>query len=942
MSRRWILPAVLIVLLFAASLIHVHPGTVGVLRGAAGGRSFLLEPGLHFRIPFVHRLMIYPSGLFRFTFEHDFLCGEGSRVRMSIHFEGLLARDTLLEFARRARGRNGPTIVEEDLTALLTRWTADRSAAEIPAGPVELKDSFRGAAKASGFQIKSLTLQRLRAGSAAPAAGGAPAPKDGVKVVLVGIDGADWQIIDPLVAAGKLPVLARLKKEGAWAGLRSMEPMLSPLLWTTIATGKPPEEHGVVDYFVRDPETGRRSPVSSASRKVKTLWNLFSEAGLQCGVVAWWATWPAEKVNGTLVSDRVAYSPFTPEEGAKLRGAVFPEEYAATVGKLQVGEGQITLKDLQPFVDISRAGMEDALRRAKAHPASASRDPVIHLMRILSAARTYHSLALDLLSRGQPDLLAVYYQAIDEVSHRFAHFAGPKMAMVSDADHRRYRNAVEAIYLDQDRMLGEILSRVDPSSLVLVVSDHGFKSGGGRPRDQPPDVEGQPARWHRPYGIFIASGPMVVPGEKDPLGLLDIAPMVLEAGGLPAAADMPGSVPANLFTASFLASRPRERIATYETGGPREEDFPRAEMDAEAQRAAMALEENLRSLGYIGGGGPPGGTKADAPGERQGSGTAFAHANLAGIHLSKGKLDEAEREARRALEIAPGYLPALVYLAEVYEQQKRYDEALPLARQAAATESPDRQPGIYLLIANLYVSLGKPQDGIADLSGFLGRRGNESDLHSALGILRLAAGDAAGAERDYRRALALDPLAQEPVKRLFQLEESRGKIETLVPILREALSLNGDSAFHHNWLALVFEQTGRKTEAEQEYRSALRSDPEYVGALVNLGGLLARRREMDEAARLFRRALGRDPRSLEARVGLGAALGIQGKTGEAIRTLEEGRALGLASPSLYNALAMAYYQNRERQKAVAVLKESLRIDPGQESARAMLEEWERP
>ena len=942
MSRRWILPAVLIVLVFAASLIHVHTGTVGVLRGAAGGRSFLLEPGLHFRIPFVHRLMIFPSGLFRFTFERDFLSREGSRVRLSVRFEGLLMPDTLLEFARRAGGRNGPTVVEEELAALLTRWAADHGAGEIPAGPVEMKDSFRGAAKANGFQIKSLTVQRLQSGAAAPAAGGAPVPKDGAKVVLVGIDGADWQILDPLIAAGKVPVLARLRREGAWAGLRSMDPMLSPLLWTSIATGKPPEEHGVVDYLVPDPETGRRVPVSSASRKVKAIWSLFSDAGLRCGVVAWWATWPAEKVNGTLVSDRVAYSLFASEDGAKLRGAVFPEEYAATVGRVQVGEGRITLEDLRPFVDISRAEMDDVLSRVKTSPTSASRDPVIHLRRILAAARTYHSLGLDLLARGQPDLFAIYYQAVDEVSHRFAHFADPKMAMVSDADYRRYRNAVEAIYLEQDRMLGEILSRVDPSSLVLVVSDHGFKSGAGRPRDQPPDIEGQPARWHRPYGIFIASGPMVAPGEKDPLGLLDITPIVLEAGGLPAAADMPGSVPADLFTESFRASRPRERVATYETGGRREELRPPPEMDAEAQRAAMALEENLRSLGYIGGGGPAGGTKAAATGENPGSGTAFSHANLAGILLSKGKLDEAEREARRALEIAPGYLPALVYLAEICEQQKRYGEALPLARQAAATESPDRQAGIYLLIANLYVSLGKPQDGIADLSGFLGRRGNESDLHSALGILRRAAGDPAGAERDYQRALALDPQAQEPVKRLFEIEGPQGRLETLVPILREALRLNGDSAFHHNWLALVLERTGRQAEAEEEYRSALRSDPEYVGALVNLGSLLARRRDLDEAERLFRRALGRDPRNLEARVGLGAALGIQGKTGEAIRTLEEGRALGLASPSLYNALAMAYYQNRERQKAVGVLKESLRIDPGQKSARATLEEWERP
>jgi tetratricopeptide (TPR) repeat protein len=429
---------------------------------------------------------------------------------------------------------------------------------------------------------------------------------------------------------------------------------------------------------------------------------------------------------------------------------------------------------------------------------------------------------------------------------------------------------------------------------------------------------------------------MVVRGEKDPLGLLDLAPIVLSAGGLPSAKDMPGVIPPSLFTLSFLSSRPGERIATYETGARPGGAAMTPEGEAEARRAAAALEESLRSLGYIGRE-SPGMAK---PGAGGGSETAFSHANLAGIQLSKGNLGEAEREAKRSLEIVPGYLPALVYLAETYEQQKRYAEALPLARQAVATDSPDRQAGIYLLIANLYVSLGKPKEGLDDISSFLGSHGNESDLHSAIGILRGATGDAAGAEEAYRRALALDPMAQEPVKRLFDLYESQHKLGSLEPLLRSALARNGDSAFHHNYLGLLDDRTGKLKEAELEYRSALQVDPENVGALVNLGGLLAKKRELEKAAPLLRRALARDPRSLEARVGLGAVLGIQGKTGEAIQTLEEGRALGLTSPSLCNALAMAYYQNRERRKAVATLQESLRLDPAQTSARAMLKEWE--
>src|SRR5207249_5014379 len=70
----------------------------------------------------------------------------------------------------------------------------------------------------------------------------------GSRVVLVGIDGADWDVIDGLVARGRVPNLARLKREGAWARLRSSVPMLSPLLWTTVATGKTPDRHGINDF----------------------------------------------------------------------------------------------------------------------------------------------------------------------------------------------------------------------------------------------------------------------------------------------------------------------------------------------------------------------------------------------------------------------------------------------------------------------------------------------------------------------------------------------------------------------------------------------------------------------------------------------------------------------------------------------------------------------
>ncbi len=541
----------------------------------------------------------------------------------------------------------------------------------------------------------------------------------------------------------------------------------------------------------------------------------------------------------------------------------------------------ITADDLRPFVKISAPELRELRAKAATNARLSAKDPVLHLTRILSATKTYQAIALNLLSRGQSDLFALYYQGIDEVGHRFAHFADPKMDMVSEADHARFRKAVESFYVYQDQLLSDVLSRVDPSSLVVVISDHGFKSGASRPNDHPPDLEGQPARWHRSYGVFLASGPMVAPGEKDTLSLLDIAPTLLSAAGLPPAADMPGRLRTDLFTSSFAGTLPPQRIPTYESGQMVGRS-PAPPGDESSANSAQAMEENLRSLGYIGGGGHP----------PRASGTAFSHAALAGIYLQKGKLSDAEKEAQESLRLEPGYVPALVYLSEVYEKQKRYDAALPLARQAAASDSPDRQSGLFLLIANLYVALGKPREGLADLQTFLPRRGLESDLHSAMGMLKAASGDAPGAEAEYRRALQLDPLAQEPIKHLFDLYQKEGKLNLLIPALQTAIQKSPGSAFHSNFLGLTLDQTGHGKEAEESYRRALKADPEHTRALVNLGVLLARQRRLDEAIPLFRRVLSFDPASPEARVGLGAALGIQGKNSEAVAILEEGEKLG--------------------------------------------------
>src|SRR5262249_5905138 len=119
-------------------------------------------------------------------------------------------------------------------------------------------------------------------------------------VLLIGIDSADWDLADPLIKSGALPHLGQLRDRGAWGPLRSMKPTLSPILWTTIATGRRPEDHGIIDFLMKDPASGAEVPISRTLRRVKALWNIASDLSIPNTTIGWWATWPAEQVTGAM------------------------------------------------------------------------------------------------------------------------------------------------------------------------------------------------------------------------------------------------------------------------------------------------------------------------------------------------------------------------------------------------------------------------------------------------------------------------------------------------------------------------------------------------------------------------------------------------------------------------------------------------------------------
>jgi predicted AlkP superfamily phosphohydrolase/phosphomutase/Flp pilus assembly protein TadD len=467
------------------------------------------------------------------------------------------------------------------------------------------------------------------------------------RLLVLALDGLDPDTVDLLVSEGRLPNFARLRREGASGRLLSEKPLLSPVVWTTIATGKPPSRHGIGHFVAVDPRTGEEMPVTSRLRRVKALWNVFSEAGRTVAVVGWWATWPPEPVQGAVVSDHTAYH-FLFQEGfggkEEGRGITHPPELAAEIAPLLRRPGDLTARDLAPFVDVSPGELD--------RPFDFD-DDLQHFRWALATAESYRDIGLKLWREERPDLALVYLEGTDTTSHLFGHlFRARGLAGELAGQQQRYGQTVERMYAFADRVVGEFMAVMDDRTTLAVLSDHGFELGA-LPDDpsKTRDLRRVTDRSHELEGILYLYGAGVKPGTRiEQPRILDVAPTLLALAGLAPARDMPGRV----LTEALTLSEPG-RIATYEKKEEERGEGTAGGGDAGAQEA---LVEHLRSLGYVGGERSPRGDR-----------------NLAALHFREGRLAEAEALYRALVTESPDDASLRTSLAGVLGAQGRYGEA---------------------------------------------------------------------------------------------------------------------------------------------------------------------------------------------------------------------------------------------------------------------------
>lgn len=411
----------------------------------------------------------------------------------------------------------------------------------------------------------ALTIALLVVGLGACQRGSTGVPPG--RVLVIGLDGAEWNLIRPMLAAGELPNLKKLIDRGVSGDLKSLVPLQkSPAIWTTIATGRAPEEHGIRGFV----DTIGGQPLTRNIRRVKALWNILSATRHPVGVVGWLMSWPAEQVDGFVVSDYIQYQA---ARNQRMAHRTWPEDLYDEIEPLNRDWESMPWSEVNGFLS-KPMGEADTSLAMKARP----------IQWMITADRTFTDVALKLGRERKWDFLAVYLRSMDTMSHLYWHYQNPEAwppGLTEPAAAPYFKDTMRRCYQWNDAQIGRLLELVDDRTTVIVCSDHGYAGGGGGG-----------VREHRVEGVVVMAGPHIRKGEITGATVYDIAPTVLALFGLPKADDMKGKVLWEAFDGTIRPEMFPQALPTYESGDATPGDQVTSPVDKE-------LMERLRSLGYI-------------------------------------------------------------------------------------------------------------------------------------------------------------------------------------------------------------------------------------------------------------------------------------------------------------------------------------------------------
>ncbi len=695
------------------------------------------------------------------------------------------------------------------------------------------------------------------------------------KVLLIGWDAADWKVINPLLDSGMMPALESLVNNGVMGNLATLDPPLSPMLWTSIATGKHADQHGILGFTEPAPEGKGVRPCMITSRKVKAIWNILTQSGYKTHSVGWWPSHPAEPINGVCVSN--FYQKATNEYGKEWSlapGAVHPKEKEKLFASLRVHPGELTEAHILPFVpDAAKIDQEKDKR-------------LNSIAKITAECSSIHAAATCILENEEWDFMAVYYDAIDHYCHGFMNFHPPKPDHIPQDMFDKYKGVVEGGYIYHDMMLSRLLQYTDDDTYVILISDHGFHSDHLRPKGIPKEPAG-PAWEHRDYGIFVMKGPGVIKDERVyGATLLDITPTILSLYGLPIGKDMEGKP----LIQSFEKQPEPNYIDSWEDVegecGMHAKDLQR---DPIAEKAAM---DQLIELGYI--------EKPDENVEKQIEKTVDeSQFYLARVFMNKQKYSDAEPILEELYTKDKNVVRYAFRLAKCYDSLGKLDDASRIVEDIIHHEEfvrPKEEAEAFDKQFATAKEKAKKEGKDFNEEEILKRKpdGNKKREYPQLFMLK---GTLEYAKKNYEEALT----------NLYRAEKADPRLPQL-----------------HQQLGNVFLRMRRIKDAERAFDKALEIDPESAQARLGMSNVMLRKKDYEAAAEYALDSIGLLYHFPAAHLNLGIALA---KLAMYDRAIEAFRVSLTMAPGLMRAhryLAYIYeYQLKDSKKAdehIAIMK----------------------
>lgn len=553
------------------------------------------------------------------------------------------------------------------------------------------------------------------------------------RVAIFAIDGADWELISELSNDGRIPNIRALTQGGTTASLQTIQPTVSPLVWTSVATGLTPDRHGVIDFIDR----AANRPVDGGTRRAATLPEIAEAFGRRALVVNWWSAWPPRMDSGVTFDTPVVLMP----------EAIDPAALHPRIAPLVVTSESIGFGQVGRFLNITANEYEDAV--SKGGPT----DPVNVLRDTLAKTWTDHRVAVSLYQQRDPLLTMVSYEGTDAVNHLFAPYHPPYREGLSQTQFRKYWPAVANYYAEVDRLIGEWMKVLPADTTVIVVSAHGFRWGKSRPWTQP---AGRSALSdHRNPGVFIAYGNHVAASRGNHvLSIFDVVPTVLSVLGLPKSTEMPGSHAQWVFR--DLSPVTTVRVVSYD------EFFagrPAGGLVVDPQRYTQKLQaighllDPSRLQPVFEDEDPPA-QAAALPPEQWG---AYAYWNNRGIELRKqGKHGEAFEAFQKAIDLNPSRPAPYLNMAMVLFEKQQYAAADNVFIMAVQRGLPDAQRW-FADFAALYRSQNMTSRAINLLTRARQIFPHSSLIAANLGSALAQAGRSSEALPELERALGLQP-----------------------------------------------------------------------------------------------------------------------------------------------------------------------------------------